>query len=55
MQCIVHDRSGMTHLNLKDFNKQDDKYIAAHQSDTLKGVVNIYIQSGLSNIDIVRY
>lgn len=55
MQCIVHDESGMTHLNLKDFNKQDDKYIAAHQSDTLKGVVNIYVQSGLSNIDIVRY
>ncbi len=56
MQCTITNESGLSDLDVNGFKKSvKGVYVSENQNDSIKGSIRIHIESGMSNINIIRY
>ena len=56
MKCVIENKSALSGLNFKGFTQlSKQEYVSESQSDTVKGVIHITLESGVSNLSVERY
>ena len=56
MKCIIQNESALSDMNFEGFKRQaNGSYIVESQTDTTKGNIYITLETGVSNIEIIRY
>jgi hypothetical protein len=56
MKCVIQNKSALSGLNFKGFTQlSKEEYVSESQSDSLKGIIRITLESGVSNLSVERY